>query len=101
MKWDHECLNRDKEYDPSGTNTVPAGAENIPFDTKISNQFSNIDDISTEEAMKLTFETIEAANSFYRLYSRCVEFSTRKSDNKKTKTADFGNGSTAKRVVDI
>lgn len=43
------------------------------------------DDISDEQVKNLKFDSIEAACSFYNLYSKMVGFSTRKGDKKRIK----------------
>ena len=40
------------------------------------------DDISEEEIMNMIFESVEKAESFYHLYSRCVGFGYRRADRK-------------------
>lgn len=41
-----------------------------------------VDDPFVEEVFKITFESEEAVESFYSIYSRCARFEIRKFDRK-------------------
>ncbi|KAI5649767.1 hypothetical protein M9H77_35772 [Catharanthus roseus] len=71
------------------------GTESTLFDEWPVDYF---DDISDEQVMNLKFDSIEAACSFYNLYSKMVGFSTRKGDEKRIKME--GLDSTFEQAID-
>lgn len=49
-----------------------------------------MDDILENDVMKMTFDSLEEAATFYKVYSRCVGFSVRKGEKRLTRKGQLG-----------